>query len=176
MHRQFLVKLVFLVVAVFYISILYSVIFSAGTSHSSFTFWGASARPFTFRRSAVFRNCGSWSCNMFDEFWVLLFLVFEPTWATFTSPAYMNSKIAVKCWNGTSLRMMIGCLAGFSSRRDLKYGLHAERIILCALQLWPSEAIVTSVKDFSSLRCLKEATYGIFRMLADVFVLVLDRF
>merc|ERR1719319_2084897 len=37
-------------------------------------------------------------------------------------------------------------------------GEQADRIILCALVLWPSQAIVTSVKDFSSLRCLNEAT------------------
>ena len=54
------------------------------------------------------------------------------TCATLTSPAYINSKIAVKCWKGTSLRMMIGCFAGFCSSKFLKYGLQAQRIILWA--------------------------------------------
>jgi len=85
-------------------------------------------------------------------------LALKLTWATLTSPAYMNSRIAVRCWNGTSLRMMMGCLAGFSSNRALKYGEQAERIILWALQLWPSQARVTSQNDFSSLRCLNDAT------------------
>jgi len=110
------------------------------SSYSVFTDWGASARPFTLSLSAVLRNCGSWS------------------WATFTSPAYINSRMAVRCWNGTSFKMMMGCLAGFSSNRALKYGLQADKIILWALQLCPSQARVTSVKDFSSLRCLNEAT------------------
>ena len=35
----------------------------------------------TLSLSAVLRNCGSWS------------------WATFTSPAYMNSRMAVRCCN-----------------------------------------------------------------------------
>ena len=52
----------------------------------------------------------------------------------------------------------MGCLAGFSSRRALKYGEQADRIILWALVLCPSQARVTSQNDFSSLRCLKEAT------------------
>ena len=70
--------------------------------HSCLMVWGASARPFTLSRSAVLRNAGNWS------------------WATLTSPAYINSKMAVRCWNGTSFRMMIGCLAGFSSKRACK--------------------------------------------------------
>ena len=61
---------------------------------------GASARPLTLSLSAVLRKAGSWS------------------WATLTSPAYMNSRMAVRCWMGTSFRMMMGCLAGFSSSRD----------------------------------------------------------
>jgi hypothetical protein len=40
---------------------------------------GASASPLTLSLSAVFRKAGSWS------------------WATLTSPAYMNSRMAVKC-------------------------------------------------------------------------------
>ena len=68
-------------------------------SYSCLMVWGASANPLTLSLSAVFKNAGNWS------------------WATLTSPAYMNSRIAVKCWKGTSFRMMIGCLAGFSSRR-----------------------------------------------------------
>ena len=47
-------------------------------------------------------------------------LLIQPTWATLTSPAYMNSRMAVRCWKGTSFRMMMGCLAGFSSSRALK--------------------------------------------------------
>ena len=42
---------------------------------------GASASPLTLSLSAVFRKAGSWS------------------WATLTSPAYMNSRMAVKCCN-----------------------------------------------------------------------------
>ena len=61
---------------------------------------GASASPLTLSLSAVLRKAGSWS------------------WATLTSPAYMNSRMAVRCWMGTSFRMMMGCLAGFSSSRD----------------------------------------------------------
>ena len=68
-------------------------------SYSCLMVWGASANPLTLSLSAVFKNAGNWS------------------WATLTSPAYMNSRIAVKCWKGTSFRMIIGCLAGFSSRR-----------------------------------------------------------
>jgi len=113
--------------------------------YSCLMVWGASAKPLTLSRSAVFRNAGSWS------------------WATFTSPAYINSKIAVRCWNGTSLRIMIGCLAGFSSRSALKYGEHAERTILCALHVCPSQANVTSVNDFSSRRCLKEETMFVWK-------------
>ena len=54
--------------------------------HSSLTDWGASASPFTFNLSAVLRNWGSWS------------------WATFTSPAYMNSRIAVRCCKQQGVR------------------------------------------------------------------------
>lgn len=39
---------------------------------------GVSAKPFTFSLSAVFKNAGNCSCD------------------TFTSPAYINSKIACK--------------------------------------------------------------------------------
>lgn len=61
-----------------------------------------SARPFTFNLSAVFKKEGNCSCE------------------TFTSPAYMNSRIACKWLNETSFRMMIGCFDGFSSRSVLK--------------------------------------------------------
>ena len=54
-------------------------------AHSCLMVWGASARPLTFSLSAVLRKAGSWS------------------WATLTSPAYMNSKIAVRCWNKNRL-------------------------------------------------------------------------
>lgn len=40
----------------------------------------------------------------------------------------------------------------------MKYGLQADNTILCALHVWPSQAKVTSVKLFSSLKCLKEVT------------------
>ena len=133
-----------------------------------------SANPLTFNLSAVFKNDGSCS------------------WETLTSPAYlwkesnelsvaglsrtdyMNSKIACKWLNETSLRMMMGCLLGFSSRRVLKYGLQADRTILWALHVWPSQASVTwkkfvksrslhifqltSVKLFSSRKCLNDDT------------------
>jgi len=122
--------------------IIYGVMYEI---YSCLIVWGASANPLTLSRSAVFRNAGSWS------------------WATFTSPAYMNSKMAVRCWNGTSFKIMIGCLAGFSSRRALKYGEHADRTILCALHVCPSQASVTSVNDFSSRRCLKEETMFVWK-------------
>lgn len=57
---------------------------------------GASASPLTFSRSAVFKKAGSWS------------------WDTLTSPAYMNSNIAWRWLYATSLRIIIGCLDGFS--------------------------------------------------------------
>ena len=75
---------------------------SSWETYSCLMVWGASARPLTLSRSAVFKNAGSWS------------------WATLTSPAYMNSKMAVKCWNGTSFKIMIGCFAGFSSNKAWK--------------------------------------------------------
>lgn len=90
---------------------------------------------------------------------------------------YMNSKIACKWLNETSFKMIMGCFDGFSSRRVLKYGLHAESTILCALQVCPSHAKVTynnkhfvksegifnilqhtSVKLFSSRKCLNDET------------------
>lgn len=176
---------------------------------------GASASPLTFSRSAVFKKAGSWS------------------WDTLTSPAYMNSNIAWRWLYATSLRIIIGCLDGFSciqrdwfihfikfhywfkrkgfwhflvgrkyiernyrekvqknhfslfffqtfadsltampvlwyvnernheritSNKDLKYGLHADKTILWALQVCPSQASVTSVKLFSSRKCLNEVT------------------
>merc|ERR1719397_2113606 len=58
---------------------------------------------------------------------------------------------------------MIGCLAGFCSSRFLKEGLQAQRIILWALVCWPSVAMVTSQNDFSSRRCLKEATMFVWK-------------
>jgi hypothetical protein len=45
-----------------------------------------------------------------------------------------------------------------TSNSDLKYGLQADRTILCALQVLPSHASVTSVKLFSSRKCLKDET------------------
>jgi hypothetical protein len=45
-----------------------------------------------------------------------------------------------------------------TSNSDLKYGLQAERTILCALHVCPSHASVTSVKLFSSRRCLNDET------------------
>lgn len=57
---------------------------------------GASASPLTLSRSAVLRNAGNWSCE------------------TFTSPAYMNSRMACKWLYATSFRIIIGCLDGFS--------------------------------------------------------------
>lgn len=53
-----------------------------------------SVRPLTLRRSAVLRNAGRFS------------------WGTFTSPAYMNSKIDCKWLNGTSFKMIMGCFEG----------------------------------------------------------------
>lgn len=57
---------------------------------------GVSAKPLTLSRSAVFKNAGNCSCD------------------TFTSPAYINSRIACRCEYETSFSMMIGCLDGFS--------------------------------------------------------------
>jgi len=54
-----------------------------------------SVRPLTLSLSAVFRKAG------------------KESWGTFTSPAYMNSKINCKWLNGTSFKMIIGCLHGF---------------------------------------------------------------
>lgn len=45
-----------------------------------------------------------------------------------------------------------------TSSKDLKYGLHADSTILWALHVCPSQAKVTSVKLFSSRRCLNEET------------------
>lgn len=68
---------------------------------------GVSAKPFTLRRSAVFRNAGNCSCD------------------TFTSPAYMNSRMACRCIYETSFSMIIGCLEGFSQndKKKSKYQL-----------------------------------------------------
>ena len=46
-----------------------------------------------------------------------------------TSPAYMNSRMAVRWEKGTSFRMMMGCLAGFCSSRFLKYGLRGKTVV-----------------------------------------------
>lgn len=111
---------------------------------------GVSARPLTLSRSAVFRKAGNCSCE------------------TLTSPAYINSKMACRWVYETSFRMIIGCFDGFScvqlisvimalfdwhqimffnilitSNKDLKYGLHADNTILCALHVCPSHASVT---------------------------------
>jgi hypothetical protein len=61
---------------------------------------GASARPFTFKRSAVFRNAGSCSCE------------------TLTSPAYINSSIDCRWLYGTSFKIIIGCFDGFSYKSE----------------------------------------------------------
>ena len=45
----------------------------------------------------------------------------------------------------------------------LKYGEQADKTILWALQVWPSQAKVTSVNDFSSLRCLNEDTIFVWK-------------
>lgn len=71
-----------------------------------------------------------------------------------------------------------------TSNRDLKYGLQADRTILCALHVCPSQAnvtwnpkkkisnlcpqhqhlqLLTSVKLFSSLRCLKDVTMFVWK-------------
>lgn len=65
-------------------------------NHSRLIDDGVSANPLTLSRSAVFRKAGNCSCD------------------TFTSPAYMNSKIACRCEYETSFRMIIGCFDGFS--------------------------------------------------------------
>lgn len=67
-------------------------------NHSRLIDDGVSASPLTLSRSAVFRKAGSCSCD------------------TFTSPAYMNSKIACRCEYETSFKMIIGCFDGFSCR------------------------------------------------------------
>ena len=48
--------------------------------------------------------------------------------------------------------------AFFTILHTLKYGEQADKTILWALQVCPSHANVTSVNDFSSLRCLKDET------------------
>jgi len=106
---------------------------------------GVSARPLTLSRSAVLRKAGNCS------------------WETFTSPAYINSKMACRWVYETSFRIIIGCFDGFSSNSDLKYGLQADNTILCALHVCPSHANVTSVKLFSSLKCLKEVTIFVWK-------------
>jgi len=106
---------------------------------------GVSASPFTFSRSAVFRNAGNCS------------------WDTFTSPAYMNSRMAWRCEYDTSFNIIMGCFDGFSSSSDLKYGLHADSTILWALHVCPSQASVTSVKLFSSLKCLNDVTMFVWK-------------
>lgn len=45
-----------------------------------------------------------------------------------------------------------------TSNKLLKYGLQADRTILCALQVCPSHAKVTSVKLFSSRKCRNDDT------------------
>lgn len=112
----------------------------AVSQRSCRSFWLTSARPFTLSLSAVLRKAG------------------RSAWDTFTSPAYIYSKMACRWLNGTSFKMIIGCLDGFSSSRALKYGEQADNTILCALQVCPSHANVTSVKLFSSRRCLNEDT------------------
>jgi len=112
--------------------------FGLGVFLSQFRF--TSVSPLTFKRSAVFRKAGKLS------------------WGTFTSPAYMNSRIDWRWLNGTSFKIMIGCFDGLFSRSDLKYGLQALKTILWALHVWPSQASVTSVKLRSVLRCLKQVT------------------
>ena len=108
--------------------------------YSSLTDWGASARPLTLSLSAVFKNAGSWSCkyihqvkvgSQVDAFCHYLrninlsgihelkdrgqMLQFYNYWNM-----HMISYSTLTTWKGTSLRMMMGCLAGFSSSRALK--------------------------------------------------------
>lgn len=71
-------------------------------NHSRLIDDGVSAKPLTLSRSAVFRKAGNCSCD------------------TFTSPAYMNSKIACRCEYETSFRMIIGCFDGFSYSVQMK--------------------------------------------------------
>lgn len=54
--------------------------------------------------------------------------------------------------------MMIGCFEGFSSSSVLKYGLQADRTILWALHVCPSQANVTlKKKQFTVLVLLNLA-------------------
>lgn len=66
------------------------------------------------------------------------------SWYTFISPLYMKSTTARSSGHWTSLSMTIGCLHLFSANMLWKYGLQAERTILCALSVCPSQAMVTS--------------------------------
>jgi len=66
---------------------------------------------------------------------------------TLISPLYMNSTTAFNSGHLMSLRITIGCWHGLSKNSDWKYGLQADRTILCALTEWPSQARVTSTKD-----------------------------
>jgi hypothetical protein len=71
-------------------------VFILRSFYSRLIAWGASASPFTLSLSAVFKKAGSCS------------------WLTFTSPAYINSKIACKWLYATSFSIMMGCFDGFS--------------------------------------------------------------
>ena len=109
--------------------------------YSSFTDWGASARPLTLSLSAVFKNAGSWSYKYIHQVKVgshvdafchylrnihlsgihelkdrgqMLQFFCNNYWK------HMKSYSTLTTWKGTSLRMMMGCLAGFSSSRALK--------------------------------------------------------
>lgn len=64
---------------------------------------GVSAKPLTLSRSAVFKNAGNCSCD------------------TFTSPAYINSKIACKWEYDTSFNIIIGCFDGFSWKKIVEF-------------------------------------------------------
>ena len=108
--------------------------------YSSLTDWGASASPLTLSLSAVFKNAGSWSCKYIHQVKVgshvdafchylrnihlsgihelkdrgQMLQFYNNYWK------HMKSYSTLTTWKGTSLRMMMGCLAGFSSSRALK--------------------------------------------------------
>lgn len=93
----------------------------------------SSTRPLTFSASATLSNAANWS------------------WATFTSPRYMYSRIAFISEYFTSFSTTTGCLQGSSVKRDWKYDEHAASTILWHLtEVPPSQARVTSVN--ASLR------------------------
>lgn len=127
-----------------------------------------STRPRTCKLRAVFKNSGKCS------------------WLIRTSPLYMKlNKASISCFL-TSRSITMGCWHGFAWNykesklnylfylqtlficsnfkfyslhtlsRDLKYGLHAESTTLCAVNDWPSQARVTSIKSSWSSKCLND--------------------